>query len=191
MKIGIDHPFHLIERILLSIPQDSTIEFSIYEHEPQSLLDKRDILEVEAKNLTLNYIEKIINHLQPEQELAMHSRIRFNKKVYHVPMIDFRQTESETIDAIYKLKRVIPNKIYNELVIFNSGRSCHGYSLKLISQREWFDFMGRLLLASMPNEAQIIDTRWVGHRLMAGYSSLRWSNNTGNYIHMPKKIKPA
>ena len=35
---------------------------------------------------------------------------------------------------------------------------------------------------------EIVDSRWIGHRLIGGYSSLRWTNNTGMYRSEPSKI---
>ena len=63
----------------------------------------------------------------------------------------------------------------------NSGRSFHAYSLRLISPKEWREFMGRLLLLNLPGRSSFIDSRWVGHRLVAGYASLRWTANSEQY----------
>ncbi|WP_238965580.1 hypothetical protein, partial [Pseudomonas sp. AF32] len=131
---------------------------------------------------------KKISELEPNKELAFHSILRHNKKKYHIPMIDFKAPEDLIRNSINSLQKVIPKKIFNELVFYNSGRSCHAYSLKIISNAEWIDFMGRLLLVSHPHEEQIIDTRWIGHRLMSGFSSLRWSANTDKYLALPQKI---
>jgi hypothetical protein len=35
--------------------------------------------------------------------------------------------------------------------------------------------MGRLLLLNLPEKPCLVDTRWVGHRLIGGYAALRWS----------------
>ncbi|QKG69751.1 hypothetical protein HP062_12865 [Pseudomonas sp. B14-6] len=129
-----------------------------------------------------------MDNLAPNKELAFHSILRHNKKKYHIPMIDFQAPENKIRESISSLEKVIPKSIFNELVFYNSGRSCHAYSLKIISNSEWIDFMGRLLLVSHPHEDQIIDTRWIGHRLMSGFSSLRWSANTDQYLALPRKI---
>jgi hypothetical protein len=48
--------------------------------------------------------------------------------------------------------------------------------------------MGSLLLLNKPSGFKLIDERWVGHRIMAGYSALRWSCNTKQYKKMPTQI---
>ena len=75
-----------------------------------------------------------------------------------------------------------------EFAIFDSGRSFHAYGNRLLSTEEWIQFMGSLLLLNEPGKNKLIDTRWIGHRLMAGYSSLRWSCNTRWYKRFPTFI---
>ena len=49
--------------------------------------------------------------------------------------------------------------------------------------------MGSLLLVNPPHSSNnIIDTRWIGHRIRSGFSALRWSNNSGTYKAVPKKL---
>lgn len=188
MRLDSNHPSAIISELARSLAGEARFELSFYEYEPQSILDTRQIIEVKASELTQEYVAGKIRELTQNKELAFHSIIRHNKKTQHVPMIDFAATESKIISSISSLQKVIPKAIFNELLFYNSGRSCHAYSLKLVSTSEWIDFMGRLLLISHPNEEQIIDTRWVGHRLMSGFSSLRWSANTDKYLALPHKI---
>lgn len=190
MKLDTSHPIEIIKVLSDRLPGEFLLEFSIYEYEPQSILDSRQTFRIEAASFTKNLIERKIEELESNKELAFHSILRYNKKKYHIPMIDFQSNEGQVEQSIKSLKRVIPKDIFNELVFYNSGRSCHAYSLKLINNSEWIKFMGRLLLVSLPNEEQVIDTRWIGHRLMSGFSSLRWSANTDNYLALPKKIMP-
>lgn len=48
--------------------------------------------------------------------------------------------------------------------------------------------MGHLLLINPRNGAEVVDTRWVGHRLIGGFGSLRWSNNSGQYLGLPTRV---
>lgn len=189
MKISSDHPLVAIKALAEFQKQDTEFEFSFYEYKPQSILDTRTTFTLQASDISNERIEKVIQKLSPNEELAIHSKVRINKKVFHIPMIDFKADISTIRKSLSSIKNTLPQKIYNEILFYDSGRSCHAYSLKLVTQKEWYEYMGRLLLISQPSEEQIIDTRWVGHRLMAGYASLRWSNNTDNYIHPPKNIK--
>ncbi|WP_421136888.1 hypothetical protein [Pseudomonas sp. NFX15] len=183
------HPFHLIKNLASSLSYDAEFEFSIYEYEPQSILDHREIIRITADRLSENIIGRVISALPKNNELAIHSSVRINKKLFHIPMIDFVTSEHEILEKINTIRQILPRDVFNELSFFNSGRSCHAYSLKLIKHSDWVSFMGRLLLISKPNETQIIDTRWIGHRLLAGYSSLRWSNNSSHYLAIPTKSK--
>ncbi|WP_437180793.1 primase 1D-like protein [Pseudomonas farris] len=189
MTIEASHPFILIRDLASTLNDDAEFEFSIYEYEPQSILDHRETIRITACYLTEDIINRIINKLPENKELAIHSSVRINKKLFHIPMIDFATSEREISEKLDVIRQILPREIFNELSFFNSGRSCHAYSLKLIKHSDWVSFMGRLLLISKPNENQIIDTRWIGHRLLAGYSSLRWSNNSAQYLALPKKIK--
>lgn len=65
----------------------------------------------------------------------------------------------------------------------------HAYGSGLISNKEWVQVMGALLLANLPNEKSIIDSRWIGHRLIGGVASLRWSANSDAYLKAPSLIK--
>lgn len=183
------HPFHFIKNLASSLSYDAEFEFSIYEYEPQSILDHREIIRITADRLSENIIDRVISALPKNNELAIHSSVRINKKLFHIPMIDFVTSENEILEKINTIRQILPRDVFNELSFFNSGRSCHAYSLKLIKHSDWVSFMGRLLLISKPNETQIIDTRWIGHRLLAGYSSLRWSNNSYHYLALPTKSK--
>ncbi|WP_256666165.1 hypothetical protein [Pseudomonas sp. B14-6] len=188
MKLDSSHPSEIIKELANWLADELLFELSIYEYEPQSILDTREIFKIRAADFTQEAIENKIDNLAPNKELAFHSILRHNKKKYHIPMIDFQAPENKIRESISSLEKVIPKSIFNELVFYNSGRSCHAYSLKIISNSEWIDFMGRLLLVSHPHEDQIIDTRWIGHRLMSGFSSLRWSANTDQYLALPRKI---
>lgn len=189
MKLLENHPIEIIDLITSNIYYDAIFEFSKYEYKPQSLLDTREIFTLESDKISKTSILNIIAELPSNRELALHSRIKIGKKIKHIPMIDFQGGIDEIAPLITRLESILPKKISKEMIFFDSGRSLHAYSPILLSKDEWHDFMGRLLLISMPNENHIIDVRWIGHRIIAGYGSLRWSNNTDQYIGLPKKIR--
>ena len=130
----------------------------------------------------------MIYSLDIDQELAFHSLIKTKYgKTFHIPMIDF-SSSSLDIEIYYRLKNFIDYKILSNMVFFKSGNSFHAYSTKLLTHKEWLSFMGSLLLINPPNSSiNIIDNRWIGHRIMSGYASLRWSNNSGIYKTIPHK----
>ncbi|MGC1520222.1 MAG: hypothetical protein WA803_01670, partial [Steroidobacteraceae bacterium] len=78
------------------------------------------------------------------------------------------------------------NALTSSFLYFDSGRSFHAYGLQLISPGEWREFMAKLLLLNLPEGEHLIDARWVGHRLVAGYGALRWSANSDFYLQVPR-----
>lgn len=188
-----NHPFFTIYNDFLMKKKKSleeyTFHFSKYIYIPDSIDDKRKHFIIKGNEFTKERIESEIASLDKGEELAFHSTIEINRKTYHFPFIDFSiSIDDWSFDRDFiRLKRTIPKA--HEIILFNSGRSLHGYSLKLLTQKEWIDFMGRLLLVDLANTSyKIIDSRWIGHRLMGRYSSLRWSNNSGKYLTEPFRI---
>ncbi|YBG10275.1 hypothetical protein ACDH67_05180 [Acinetobacter baumannii] len=185
--IDIDHPFFFLKDFFDS---ESIYSLSKYVYLPDSLTDDRIIFQVSGSDFTFNYINQMIYSLDIDQELAFHSLIKTKYgKTYHIPMIDF-STKNLDIEIYYRLKNFIDYKILSNMVFFKSGNSFHAYSTKLLTHKEWLKFMGSLLLINPPNSSiNIIDNRWIGHRIMSGYASLRWSNNSGTYKTIPHKTK--
>jgi hypothetical protein len=53
---------------------------------------------------------------------------------------------------------------------------------------QWHRFLGRILLWTPPisNAAPVpVDARWVGHSLVQGFSALRLTKHTANYLQPP------
>lgn len=186
--INEDHPFHFIKTIL---DNESTYSLSKYIYLPDSLSDEREFFHPKGEELTTIYISDLMDSLNSNQELAFHSNIKTKYgKTYHIPMIDFTIKNEITREAFYRLNNFIDKKIFQEMTFFSSGHSFHAYSRKLLTHKEWLSFMGSLLLVNPVNaENSIIDTRWIGHRIMSGYGSLRWSNNSGKYLQLPKRFE--
>lgn len=182
------HPSVAVTEFLSAAHPSAKIEMSIYEHFPQSILDKRYTFNKDINLVNEDFLKEIQSSLTPQEELAVHSRIVINKKVFHIPMIDFCCTRDTLSEFRSTTLSILPKKICNEFLIYNSGNSLHGYGLTLIPSNKWIDYLGRLLLLNLPSRPPIVDSRWVGHRLRAGYASLRWSNNTSAHRSPPKLI---
>ena len=95
MKLDSNHPSKIIMELASGLADDLLFELSIYEYEPQSILDSRETIRLRAPDFTQEKIEKIIDNLPPNKELAFHSIIRHNKKTQHIPMIDFQAPEDQ------------------------------------------------------------------------------------------------
>lgn len=150
---------------------------------------KREIFHIKGTDFNKDFILDKLTNLDQTQELAFHSIIKDKYgKIRHIPMIDFSIENDIDRDTFFRLRYIIDKKILNSLVFYSSGRSFHAYSTTLISNSEWKDFMAKLLLINQSNcQKPIIDIRWIGHRLLSGYSTLRWSNNSGKYLQEPKR----
>lgn len=184
--INSDHPFYLIKELV----KDSYIyTLSRYIYLPDSISDEREFFHIKGLDFNSDLISNQFINLNQTQELAFHSIIKDKYgKIRHIPMIDFTIENDIDREAFFRLKYFIDKKIFNNLVFYSSGRSFHAYSTTLISNSEWKNFMGKLLLVNPSNcNNSIIDTRWIGHRLLSGYSTLRWSNNSGKYLKLPQK----
>lgn len=180
------HPFHFLQRLFKK--EKTSFGFSKYIYTPDSLFDEREFLAISGGDLTEDWINQVIGALRPNQELALHSKVSISGKNLHIPMIDFSTEEMVNHDVFDRMSRYLPKAIMLNMAVYASGRSFHAYSTTLLGPKEWLEFMGRLLLVNPSDQADIVDSRWIGHRLIGGYGSLRWSNNSGQYSGLPSRI---
>lgn len=181
------HPYHFLRTLFTK--ERSTFYFSKYIYQTDSLFDERTIITATGGELSEYWIEKQFLELQAGQELAMHSVVNVGNRKLHIPMIDFAIDDTLLNSEVFnRLQNFLPKRVFLNLSVFNSGRSLHAYSTELLSPKEWREFMGRLLLINKRGAPDVIDGRWVGHRLIGGFSSLRWSNSSGKYLKIPERV---
>lgn len=186
------HPISWVRHVLSNhisngcISNNPSMTFSRYRYLPQSFIDDRSIFSVQSWYLTDEYLVNIFNSLNNGEELAFHSQIFDFGRQYHFPLIDFGNVDRGVIDS--SVLRDLSSHWQLNFNIYNSGRSYHAYGDRLINHDEWIKFMGSLLLLNKPSGFKLIDERWVGHRIMAGYSALRWSFNTNHYKRIPEYV---
>lgn len=182
------HPCHYIFKNLKNY-SDIQLQFSIYRHTPQTLLEQRTFIDVSISEVDNDWVERTLSSLSDDEELAFHSCIKEDGKKFHLPMIDLDCSVEYLDEAKKILGRVLPRRIASSLVFYNSGRSLHAYSVERLKPiKEWHDFMGRLLLANLPSDPPVVDSRWIGHRLIGGFCSLRWSSNSDAYLKIPERV---
>lgn len=181
-----DHPFHFLFSLFRRA--DATFALSKYVYTPDSLMDEREFIRLPGEALTKDWVEAVVASLRPDQELALHSNVRLNGRNWHIPMIDFSLEKMMSEDVFDRMSRYLPKSLMLNMAVYSSGRSFHAYSTTLLGPKEWHDFMGRLLLINPRNAEAIVDTRWVGHRLIGGFGSLRWSNNSEQYLGLPSRV---
>jgi hypothetical protein len=180
------HPIRTLETIRDANPRLSSFEFAKYVYRPQSRRDERKTFTVDAQFVSDDWLAKEIASLAPNEELALQSRVKLHDGSYlHIPMIDFIASSADQSLAVGEW---VDRAVFLHIDIYATGRSFHGYGLRLLTDQDWQQFMGQLLLANLPGDPPVVDTRWIGHRLVAGYGALRWSRNTNVYRQLPKKL---
>lgn len=181
------HPYWHVSQIVSKEPEIKRLALSYYHYLPQSLVDERtDIFLEREEFLDPSRISSLIFNCPNDRDLAFHSNIVLkDHSTHHLPMVDMSTSARAHLE---KLKEFLDAETYYGFVWFESGRSFHGYGSQFIASDQWVSYMGHLLLSNQKDMKPTVDPRWIGHRLIAGYSSLRWSRNTSHYLRMPQRI---
>ncbi len=180
------HPVSILQSFfkkIVRLHSQAEAEFSYYSYSPQTIVDQRELFKVPLASITPLWLKEVLTKIPSGVELAFHSRIWVDELPYHIPMADF--------SVSHRAKRLLPNLIIVgslklKPIWFDSGRSYHVYSSLLLNDDELVGYFAELL--TLPKSEKLVDVRWVGHRLMAGYASLRWSCNTKQYLKIPEKL---
>lgn len=141
-----------------------------------------------------NLLQQFVKNLQlnPQQEIAMHSEVDLQGEKYHIPMIDFDVPDKTRIEEI---KPTLKKFNITKATLFKSGRGFHLYGNTLLQDEPQLrEFLGHLLAYHTrgankkipPESKDLIDSRWVGHRIIGGYLSMRITNNSGTYQQVPE-----
>lgn len=182
-----NHPRFIVHKLIELYGNEMIFEFSYYSYKRDTIEDIRSVFTVDAKNVDDDYLVNICKATPLGHNLAFHSTVYFkNGDIKHIPMVDLA---TRGIGVISKVLNVLPSELASQMVWYESGRSFHGYGTFLIQQDAWVKLMGRFLLVNQPQQHAVVDPRWIGHRLIAGYSALRWTKNTEDYIQVPKLVK--
>lgn len=140
---------------------DSLIEEAV-RHDPRSITE-----EVSVESLSLESLQEMSRARSNEFAMGLYSGCRLeNGSFAHIPMMDFRGTPSER--HLARIKKGLYSIDQTRGVILTSGRSYHFYGFDLLTQQQWFTFMGRCLLL-----APLTDSRYIAHRLIEGEAALR------------------
>lgn len=188
MNIPHSHPYWIFNEVAKSNVNISNFCMSRYIYTPNTINDDRIALAIpRSQMLNENFIENILSNLLPEENVAIHSNIYMNNgETVHLPMVDMHTGSKAHLE---KINSVLPHVLRNEIKWYSSGRSFHGYGKTLINHDEWVKLMGRLLLCNQKSMTPTVDPRWIGHRLIAGYASLRWTKNGEHYLAMPAQLQ--
>ncbi len=182
-----DHPYWHVRDIVEGEPNVQTVVLSYYVYRPQSLVDERTAIVLSrVQFLDQAQIDRVIQNCPSGQEVAIHSKVGWkNDEFRHLPMIDMATSARS---HLIKLKQFVDDGTFRGFEWFDSGRSFHAYGDRFISYFQWIETMGQLLLSNQKDLKPTVDPRWIGHRLIAGYAALRWTNNTRQYLRTPKHL---
>lgn len=182
------HPILIVYDLIGALGEDYTFNFSRYFYRPQSPLDEREVFSVLGADINDEWLTRQLSQLREGWELALNSEvIDPRNRRFHIPMIDFYGRRTDFMLSPY-FRAMVGHRFHSMMNIFDSGRSYHAYAPILMSNKEWLAFMGALLLLTLPDSPPVVDVRWVGHRLIGGYSALRWSCNSSHYLAFPKLV---
>lgn len=186
--ISKSHPYWHVRSIVERRDDIATLSMSYYSYRPQTVADQRLIWQISADEfLDSTQVATIIDETPIDQELAIHSNVvTKNGALQHLVMVDMSTSAKAHLD---KLRVYLGDNFFQQIAWFNSGRSFHGYGEELLSEQDWVQFMGLLLLANQPRIEPTVDPRWIGHRLLAGYAALRWTKKTSFYLTPPSKVE--
>lgn len=98
----------------------------------------------------------------------------------HIPFLDFHcpQSERNAQLAITVMRQLLPAGA----LLLESGKSYHGYGLKLVSEAELIDFLAKAVLF-----APITDRAYVAHQILERKSAIRLSQG-GRLMKAPRVI---
>lgn len=165
------------------------VEFGVYKYNPSTFQDERIIQRVPAESSITAFEQLSVDAARDGREVAIHSRVWLKSvdEPLHVPMIDFFALPD--IHAAGDIRGTLQRYgVGNGGAFVFSGRSVHAYAWGLLTHAHWISFMGELLLVNRVDSDPVVDWRWIGHRLMAGYGSLRWTHNTASYKSGPRFV---
>jgi hypothetical protein len=168
-----EHPIEFVDSFLATCADVCAVQFSVYRYHPESLWDDRKSYAVSPGELRSKYAQ-LAKQLEDNEDIAFDSVVKDGRgRKRHFGLVDFNTPDRVRAEQASDLL-VSEYEVPRAALVF-SGRSYHLYMGMLLSHPSWVKFMGRILLLNPRNEPPIIDSRWVGHRLVGGCASLRWS----------------
>lgn len=188
MRLELSHPYWHLKEVVASEPNITSLTGSYYFYRPQSLIDERSTISIpRGKFLDPEFMCMVIENCPSDKDFAFHSLVQCMDDIpRHVPLVDM-STGSRA--HLSKLKAFLDVETFSGFVWFSSGRSFHGYGSKFVTHDAWIRYMGQMLLSNQKDLKATVDPRWIGHRLIAGYSALRWTKNTEHYLRLPSRLE--
>lgn len=116
-----------------------------------------------------------------EDNLAAASKVRVKDGTsMHICMIDFHiPFSSNGTGVITQLLKTLKIQGY----LLSSGKSYHFYGKKLMPEREYIQFLVKLIFLS-----PIVDKNWIAHQLLRSQSFLRITKKYGNFPYLVETV---
>ena len=168
---------------------DLVFAYSVYEVAAPGLQAKAPrspVYRIPAGEVTFDWLGDRLSELSPGQEMAWHSTVEHQGRIFHIPMIDFVDRPSNAVFCEVNRALTAEMDVSCQFIFFDTGRSFHGYLPELIPAQAWLQYLGRLLTLNENGRPPLIDSRWIGHALVRGFTALRWSHNTTRYLQIPR-----
>jgi len=130
------------------------------------------LLTLEREHVLGDEVYEIVEHLPLGSCLQILSPISRPVQDSHIPMLDIELTPNdENLGYLISCLQVLGEKSGAVLL---SGASYHYYGYEPLGRGQWQKFMYKSLLLD-----DVVDTRWIGHRLLDGFSLLRITPKAG------------
>lgn len=128
---------------------------------------------------------------KPRREVGICSTVEQRSHPYnmHLGFVDCVTTDLKKIRSYFDCDLL---RRYRPLSVYKTDRSFHVYYTGgLLSQDQWLQFLGELLIAADDRDDEdVVDIRWIAHTLRRGFGVLRWSANDKTlYTHRPTLVE--
>lgn len=160
-------------------------EFSCYRYVRDAAEDDRRLLAMRGGPLGYESARELLSQAMAGEELAIHSRVRVGGVDAHIPMLDLACPQLGDYEMA-RLKKFLGAAMLASMRFYFSGRSFHAYGSKLLAPEELEPFWGAAILANEQGKPPVVDARWVGHRMIAGYGALRLSARSDTSLCAPR-----
>ncbi|NOQ56276.1 MAG: hypothetical protein GQ477_05745 [Nanohaloarchaea archaeon] len=141
-------------------------------------LKYQDYFRDEFNQLTFDELDK----LEQNQVWSISSKVQcIDDEIKHIPMMNFHLGNCSTEAIKIGLEYICGD---NEGVLLDSGRFQHYYGDFLIKENKWTKFIAEFLMPTI-----LIGSRYAGHVLYNGYSTLRLTTDNQYKPKIPEVIE--
>lgn len=166
--------------ILKTKPLIRGINLWLYNYIPLEQTERGDGLTWIVKKNDEDDLGDILNGFledsSSDKQIAISSEVELASGEHlHIPMMDFNYPKNS--DSLKVIKERLQYIEASKGWILETEMSYHYFGEKLLTKKEWVDFMGRCLLTSIvhsrDNIQEVADSRYIGHSLRRGCNTLR------------------